>query len=85
MSIRKMRFASRLGDVERKGSGRVKTLPYNRRCSGFVGVDIYDDPHGRSIYFLSTVSIPITPVILGTSTSAVPYGEVGFASRLGEM
>ena len=32
-----------------------------------------------------TLSITKTPVILGTSTSAVPYGEVGFASHLDGM
>ena len=32
-----------------------KPLPYDRRCSRFVGVGIYDDPHGRSVCFLSGV------------------------------
>ncbi len=30
--------------IYRKRFGRSKPLPYNKRCRGFVGVDIYDDP-----------------------------------------
>ena len=44
MALRKQGYATRLKGFNRRGYERVRILPYNECCRGFVGVDALDDP-----------------------------------------
>ena len=49
-------------------------VPYSRRYSGFVGVDIYDDPHGKDVCFLSN-AFNNSNARHSRTTGGRPYGN----------